>query len=87
MTVYCKLCGEYAIKEALAHGLCLECFFREKGRVFIDPLEYSLKYVQITFELEQLRERRKEAVRLCEQYRQEIQDLKAMLEVALNERQ
>jgi len=57
MPVYCKNCSAYVLPEQLNDGLCLPCFIHDHGRVFIDPLKYASKFIEMAIELEQLRER------------------------------
>lgn len=84
MPKYCETCGTYSLPEHLTDGDCLPCYIRANAQTFIDPQKYATKLVAMSMELEQLRERRKEAVALCERYRAEIARLKTKLEVALN---
>jgi hypothetical protein len=83
MPVYCRNCGAYSLPAQMNDGLCLPCFIHEHNGVFIDPLQYASKFVEMAVELAQLRERRKAAVRMCGEYREQVQHLKALLKDAI----
>jgi len=83
MAKYCVGCGAYTLPEQLADGKCLACYIEEHGRIVVDPHDFATRFVQMSFELAQLRERRKAAVKKCEEYRRENQELRAKLRLVI----